>query len=157
MPRVVNKEEFEQNGGKYVGFQRLDKDDAEYVLLPDKVISTALHLLVDSGRELVSDSTTIFKELLAHGVAKGYENKDGNGGIRKRYLKRVKPNEHLVEMLVISKDAMERAIRKFLEEERWHVLLATNSAECCLLRHSRRTLFGVITSISSCGNVLQLE
>ena len=114
---AVNKDEFEQNGGKYVGFQRLDKDDAEYVLSPDKVISTVRHLLTDSGRELVSDSTMIFKELLAHGVSKGYENKDGNGGTRKRYLKRVKLNDHLVEMLVISKDAMERAIEKFWEEE----------------------------------------
>ena len=114
---AVTKDEFEQNGGKYVGFQRLDKDGAEYVLSPDKVVATARHLLVDSGRELVSDSTTIFKELLNHGISKGYENKDGNGGTRKRYLKRVKLNDHLVEMLVLSKDAMERAIEKFLEEE----------------------------------------
>ena len=114
---AVNKDEFEQNGGKYVGFQRLDKDGAEYVLSPDKVVATARHLLADSGRELVSDSTTIFKELLNHGISKGYENKDGNGGTRKRYLKRVKLNDHLVEMLVLSKDAMERAIEKFLEEE----------------------------------------
>ncbi len=84
---------------------------------PDKVISNARHLLADSGRELVSDSTTIFKELLNHGISKGYENKDGNGGTRKRYLKRVKLNDHLVEMLVISKEAMERTIEKFLEEE----------------------------------------
>ena len=114
---AVTKDEFEQNGGKYVGFQRLDKDGAEYVLSPDKVVATARHLLADSGRELVSDSTTIFKELLNHGISKGYENKDGNGGTRKRYLKRVKLNDHLVEMLVLSKDAMERAIEKFLEEE----------------------------------------
>ena len=114
---AVNKDEFEQNGGKYVGFQRFDKDGAEYVLSPDKVISNARHLLADSGRELVSDSTTIFKELLAHGISKGYENKDGNGGTRKRYLKRVKLNGHLVEMLILSKDAMEKAIEQFLEEE----------------------------------------
>lgn len=113
----VSKDEFEENGGKYVGFQRFDKGGAEYVLSPDKVISTARHLLTDSGRELVSDSTTIFKELLAHGVSKGYENKDGNGGTRKRYLKRVKLNGHLVEMLILSKDAMERAIEKFLQDE----------------------------------------
>ena len=96
---AVNKDEFEQfeqNGGKYVGFQRLDKDGAEYVLSPDKVVATARHLLADSGRELVSDSTTIFKELLNHGISKGYENKDGNSGTRKRYLKRVKLNDHLV-------------------------------------------------------------
>ena len=114
---AVNKDEFEQNGGKYVGFQRLEKDGAEYVLSPDKVVATARHLLVDSGRELVSDSTTIFKELLNHGISKGYENKDGNGGTRKRYLKRVKLNGHLVEMLVLSKDGMEKAIEQFLEEE----------------------------------------
>lgn len=114
---AVSKDEFEQNGGRYAGFQRIDKDDAEYVLAPDKVISTVRHLLTDSGRELVSDSTTIFKELMTHGISKGYENKDGNGGTRKRYLKRVKLNDHLVEMLVISKDAIERAIEKFLEEE----------------------------------------
>ena len=57
---AVNKDEFEENGGKYLGFQRFDKDGAEYVLSPDKVISNARHLLADSGRELVSDSTTIF-------------------------------------------------------------------------------------------------
>ncbi|MBR4152006.1 MAG: hypothetical protein IKT98_03530 [Selenomonadaceae bacterium] len=114
---AVNKDEFEQNGGRYAGFQRIDKGDAEYVLSPDKVISIARHLLTDSGRELVSDSTTIFKELLNHGVSKGYENKDGNGGTRKRYLKRVKLNGHLVEMLVLSKDALEKAIEKFLQEE----------------------------------------
>lgn len=99
---AVNKNKFEQNGGKYVGFQRLDKDGAEYVLSSDKVVATARHLLADSGRELVSDSTTIFKELLNHGISKGYENKDGNGGTRKRYLKRVKINNPLVEMLVLS-------------------------------------------------------
>lgn len=114
---AVSKEEFEQNGGRYAGFQKADKDGVEYVLSPDKVVATVRHLIMDSGRELVSDSTTIFKELLAYGISKGYENKDGNGGTRKRYLKRVKLNGHLVEMLVLSKDAMERAIEKFLEEE----------------------------------------
>lgn len=58
----------------------VNKDD---VLSPDKVVATTRHLLMDSGSELVSDSTTIFKELLNHGVFKGYENKDGNGGTRK--------------------------------------------------------------------------
>lgn len=111
------KDEFERNGNRYIGFQRIDKGDAEYVLAVDKVVSVIRHQLLDSGREIVSDSTTIFKELLAHGVSKGYENKDGNGGTRKRCLKRVKLNGHLVEMLVLSKAAIERAIEKFLEEE----------------------------------------
>ena len=114
---AVNKDEFEQNGGRYIGFQRLDKDSAEYVLSPDKSVAIIRHQLSDSGHELVSDSTTIFKELLANGISKGYENKDGNDGTRKHYLKRVKLNGHLVEMLVLSKNAMEKAIDKFLEEE----------------------------------------
>ncbi|MBE8954920.1 MAG: hypothetical protein SR2Q5_04510 [Quinella sp. 2Q5] len=116
-PIAKEKDEFERNGNRYIGFQRIDKGDAEYVLAVDKVVSVIRHQLLDSGRELVSDSTTIFKELLVHGVSKGYENKDGNGGTRKRYLKRVKLNGHLVEMLVLSRAAMERAIEKFLEEE----------------------------------------
>ena len=114
---AVNKDEFESNGGRYIGFQRIDKSEVEYILSPDKAIAIIRHQIMDSGRELVSDSTAIFKELLTHGVSKGYENKNGNGGTRKRYLKRVKLNEHLVEMLVLSKNAMERAIEKFLEEE----------------------------------------
>ena len=114
---AVTKEEFEQNGGRYIGFQRADKDGAEYILSPDKSVGMIRRQLSDLGHELVSDSTPIFKELLAHGISKGYENKDGNGGTRKRYLKRVKLNDHLVEMLVLSKEAMEKAIAKFLEEE----------------------------------------
>ena len=115
---AVSKEEFEQNGGRYVGFQRTDKDgDIEYILSPDKLMSTVRHQMLDSGRALVSDSTTIFRELLEHDISKGYNNKDGNGGTRKRYLKRVKLNGHLVEMLILSKDAIERTIEKFLEEE----------------------------------------
>ena len=77
---AVNKDEFEQNGGRYIGFQRLDKDSAEYVLSPDKSVAIIRHQLSDSGHELVSDSTTIFKELLANGISKDYENKDGNSG-----------------------------------------------------------------------------
>ena len=115
---AVSKEEFEQNGGRYVGFQRTDKDgDIEYILSPDKLMSTVRHQMLGSGRALVSDSTTIFRELLEHDISKGYNNKDGNGGTRKRYLKRVKLNGHLVEMLILSKDAIERTIEKFLEEE----------------------------------------
>lgn len=119
---AVSKEEFEQNGGRYTGFQKTDK-----------VISTVRYLLTDSGRELDSDSTTIFKELLNHGVSKGYEKKDGNGGTRKRYLKRVKLNGHLVEMFVLSKDAMEKAIEKFLEEELRQCFTARINGTTCVI------------------------
>ena len=117
-PIALNKDEFEHSGGvRYIGFQRIDRGDVEYVLSPEKAIAVIRRQMMESGKELVSDSTTIFKELLANGVSKGYENKDGNGGTRKRYLKRVKLNDHLVEMLVLSKSAMEKAIEGFLEEE----------------------------------------
>lgn len=113
---AVDKNEFEQNGKSYTGFQRSKKDDVEYILKSDTIFSIIKNKL-DKERELVSDSNTIFKELLKHGISRGYDNQDGNGGTRKRYLKRVKLNGHNVEMLAISRDSMERAIKEFLEEE----------------------------------------
>ena len=115
---AIDKNEFERNGKSYIGFQRSNKSEVEYVLSPDKTFSiTRNKLESDSRRELVSDSSTIFKELLKHGISRGYDNQDGNGGTRKRYFKRVKLNGLDVEMLAISRDSMERAIKEFLEEE----------------------------------------
>lgn len=113
---AVSKDEFEKNGSHYIGFRRIDKGDSEYVLAPDKVFSLVKHQLIDSGKELVSDATPIFKELFEHGISKGYDNKDGKGGVRNRYLKRVKLNGHQPEMLVVSVSAMEKCISDFLKE-----------------------------------------
>ena len=113
---AINKDEFEKNGSHYIGFHRVDKGDSEYVLAPDKVFSLVKHQLIDSGKDLVSDATPIFKELFEHRISKGYDNKDGKGGVRKRYLKRVKLNGHQPEVLVISVAAMEKTISDFLKE-----------------------------------------
>lgn len=73
--------------------------------------------LLDSGQELIAESTAIFKELREHGISKGYDNQqDGKGNVRKRYLKRIKINGHLIEMLVISVVAMKNAIEDYLKE-----------------------------------------
>lgn len=81
-----------------------------------KFFSLVKHQLIDSGKDLVSDATPIFKELFEKGISKGYDNKDGKGGVRKRYLKRVKLNGHQPEVLVISIAAMEKTISDFLKE-----------------------------------------
>ena len=113
---AINKEEFERNGSHYLGFHRVDKGDSEYVLAPDKVFSLVKHQLIDSGKDLVSDATPIFKELFEHRISKGYENQSSKNGTRTRYLKRVKLNGHQPEVLVISIAAMEKFIEDFLKE-----------------------------------------
>ncbi|MBR1419557.1 MAG: hypothetical protein IJ575_00645 [Selenomonadaceae bacterium] len=114
---ATSKDEFERHGGKYIGFCKSDSDGEKYVLVPDKVISIVRQQLTNSGRELVSDATSIFRDLFMKGISKGYENKDGNGGTRKRYFKRVKLQGHLVEMLILSREHMEKVIENFLREE----------------------------------------
>ena len=113
---ATDREKFEKNGGRYIGFRRIDKGDSEYVLVPDKVFSLVKHQLIDSGKDLVSDATPIFKELFEHGISKGYENQSNKNGTRTRYLKRVKLNDHQPEVLVISVSAMEKCIEDFFKE-----------------------------------------
>ena len=113
---ATDREIFEKNGGRYIGFRRIDKGDSEYVLVPDKVFSLVKHQLIDSGKDLVSDATPIFKELFEHGISKGYENQSNKNGTRTRYLKRVKLNDHQPEVLVISVSAMEKCIEDFFKE-----------------------------------------
>ena len=112
-----DKESFEENGIHYVGFRRMVKDDCEYVLVADKIMSLVRKTLFETKKEIVADSNSILKELLEHGISKGYENKDGNGGTRKRYQKRIRINGHSIEMLTISKNALERAVNKFILQE----------------------------------------
>lgn len=111
------KEEFEKDGNRYVGFSRPDKGDIEYVLNPDKTLSFVRKHLLDIGKDLVSDSVTIWKELFERGISKGYINRDGNGGTRNRYFKRIKLHDNQAEMLVISKMVFEKAIEKLFTED----------------------------------------
>lgn len=101
------KEDFADN---YIGY----KQDNEYVFEPTRVMSLVRRQIMESGKELVADSTAIFKDLFEHNISRGYSNqKDGRGSTRNRYLKRVKING-TVEMLVISIDAMECFVNKIL-------------------------------------------
>ena len=112
-----NKEVFEQDGQRrYMGFYRIDKGDTEYVLNPHKIMNFVRKQLLESGKELVSDPARIFKDLLEHGISKGYVNKDGSGGERTRYLKRIKIKDNQAEMLILSKMAVEKTIEKLLME-----------------------------------------
>ena len=111
------KDDFEKDGNRFVGFYRQDKGDIEYVLNPDKALSFVRRHLLDTGKELVSDSSTIWKELFEHGISKGYSNKDGNGGMRNRYFKRMKIHDSQAEMLVLSKSALEKTLENLLKEE----------------------------------------
>lgn len=112
---TCTKADFESNDIKNcVGYKR----DNEYVLEPTRVMSLVRRQMLESGKTLVSESNAIFKELFEHNISLGYDNqKDGRGNTRNRYLKRVKINNHLVEMLVISIDAMECFVTNLLREE----------------------------------------
>lgn len=108
------KEDFADNGNgikNYIGYKR----DNEYVFEPTRVMSLVRRQILESGKELVADSTAIFKDLFENNISRGYGNqKDGRGSTRNRYLKRVKINGNMVEMLVISIDEMECFVNKIL-------------------------------------------
>ena len=111
---AYTKEEFEKNGKNYVGYHRGD----EYVLTPDKVMALIKRQMWESGKGLVAEPITIYKEIFEHHISLGYDNqKDGRGRTRKRYLKRTKLNGHLVEMLVIPIESLELAVNLILGEE----------------------------------------
>ena len=109
---ATTKEEFEKDGNRYVGFSRPAEGDMEYVLNPYKTLNFVRRYLFDAGKELVSDATTIWKELFEHGISKGYVS-----GTRNRYFKRIKLHDNQAEMLVLSKMAFEKAIEKLFTEE----------------------------------------
>lgn len=104
------KKEYETAGGKFIGYEHQDNDSTEYVLDSTRVFSFVKHQLQELGKDFVTEPSNIFKDLFKNKISSGYSNKDGSGHIRQRYLKRVRLHGHQVEMLVISKEKMEKVI-----------------------------------------------
>lgn len=104
-----NKEEYERNGKKYIGYN--NNDYSQYILSPQKIVDFVELKLRKAGKNF--NKTQILKKLYEEGISKGYVHKDERGSERTRYLQRIKLNDHLVEMLRIEKNAMEQSIAKF--------------------------------------------
>jgi len=107
-----DKTEYEQGAARYNGFIRKTHNELQYVLAPEKTIVFVRRWMEDLGRTLVSDQKTLFKKFYENNVSIGYINKDGRGGIRTRYLKRIKLNGQLTEMLIINVQAMSEMLKK---------------------------------------------
>jgi hypothetical protein len=107
-----DKSEYEQGAARYNGFIRKTQNELQYVLAPEKTIVFVRRWMEDLGRTLVSDQKTLFKKFYENNVSIGYVNKDGRGGIRTRYLKRIKLNGQLTEMLIINVLAMSEMLKK---------------------------------------------
>lgn len=113
---AADKTEYESTGTKYLGFKRFEKGEEEYVLPPSQIFIEVKRRLQEIGKDLVANDTAIFRELFMRSLALGYTNQDGRGSTRNRYLKRIKLHGHLVEMLVIPVEKMEREVEKIMTE-----------------------------------------
>lgn len=112
-----SKSEYESGTGKYIGFSRLSRDGKmEYVLSPEATYSFVKLLMQNVDKKLVATPMSIFHDLYEQGISKGYANQSCGKQKRNRYLKRVMLHNHLVEMLIISAEEMENAVKTILEE-----------------------------------------
>jgi len=107
-----DKIEFENGNGKYMGYTRVNRGESELILAPEQTFSFVGRWLTEQGIPFVTDAGTLFKKLYDQKLSRGYENADGRGGIHRRYLKRIKLNGHLTEMLVINMQAVDVMINK---------------------------------------------
>ena len=109
---AMTKNDFETSEGKFLGFKSVKNDEEIFILSPIAIWSA-----VSKKTKIFSENRTdIFKELCERDIAIGYESKNAEGKIRRRYLKKIKFKELSVEMLVIKKVAMEAAVEKILNE-----------------------------------------
>lgn len=109
---ATTKADFETSEGKFLSFKSVKNDEEIFILSPIAIWSA-----VTKKTKIFSENRTdIFKELCERDVAMGYETKNAEGKIRRRYLKKIKFKELSVEMLIIKKVAMESAVEKILNE-----------------------------------------
>lgn len=107
-----DKMEFESGNGRYIGYMRINRGEQELILAPEQAFSFVNRWLAEQGIPFVTDAGTLFKKLYDQKLSRGYENADGRGGIHRRYLKRIKLNGHLTEMLVINTQAVDVMMNK---------------------------------------------
>ena len=83
---AMTKNDFETSEGKFLGFKSVKNDEEIFILSPIAIWSA-----VSKKTKIFSENRTdIFKELCERDIAIGYESKNAEGKIRRRYLKKIK-------------------------------------------------------------------
>lgn len=106
---AYNKEEYEDNAGKFLGYKRRGKDgECEYVFVPETAFAYVRSHIQSTGKELVDKPTAIYRDLCENGIARGYKTQANGKNTRNRYLKRIMLRKfyrvkELVELLGVSK------------------------------------------------------
>lgn len=110
-PIADTKEIYESHNGKFFGFKRCVKnEEMEYVLSPENTYTHVRTKMQEIEKQLVIKEMALYRDLCERGIAKGYVDQANGKKNRNRYLKRVMLHGHQVEMLIISVEAMEKAI-----------------------------------------------
>ena len=112
MEIASDKAAYEGGAAKYIGYVQEHKQLKQYVLAPEKVFVAVRRWLEELGRNFVSDQKSLWRKLYEAGITDGYVNKDGRGGTRLRYLKRVTIHGRNTEMLFLDIEKMKIIINE---------------------------------------------
>ena len=105
---AADRRKYEVGEGKFIGFAEGSEPDENFVCSPVAVWAE----MQKYDKNHFENRTQIFRELLARKITEGYEITGKDGKKRKRYLKKFRLNKLNVEMLVIRKSEMEKAVEE---------------------------------------------
>ena len=105
---AADRRKYEVGEGKFIGFVEGDEPDAKFICSPVAVWAE----MQKYDKNHFENRTQIFRELFARKITEGYEITGKDGKKRKRYLKKFRLNKLNVEMLVIHKLEMEKAVEE---------------------------------------------
>ena len=112
-----DRREFLNNPKHFHGFKQVSagSHEVEYVLLPNEIMPLLHKQISDSGKVITISSSKLFRELFEHGISLGYHNQADGKRSRNRPLKKMKLNDHWVELLVIPANYLEDAVNRIYD------------------------------------------